>query len=550
MKRINNIVFLLFAVSAISSCDFLAFDESIGKTRDEVYESFTYQEQIVSHIYTYLPQDLGAIGGAMRESATDNAVYVWNTSAVYKMYEGKWSATVTVDDVWPNMYAAIHAANSFLENYDEDLLKRLSLNEDYADQLEKYRRYPYEVRTLRALFYFELAKRYGDVPLVKATLEQDEVNKQTRASFDEVIKFVVDECSETAEVLPVSYQKLVYQETGRVTKGMALALKSRALLYAASPLHNPENNVNAWKEAAAAAHEVIALGCYSLPDIDSDPLYHKDGANEVFKSSQLIFERRNNDSDSYERYNLPIGFEGGRSGNTPTQSLVDAFEMADGTLFDWNNPVHKQNPYQNRDPRFYKTIVYHGSKLMNTTVDVSYGGRNGLPQEGATQTGYYVRKYINETVSLKPDNPKRKAHHYILFRYAEILLNYAEAVANWLGADVVPDGMTLTARQALNMVRTAAKMPGVTAVGDEFLERVLNERRVELAFEDHRFWDIRRLKIGHVVENVDGVKLLGTGEYERVDNVRTRVWEDKMYFYPVSKSEYTKNPNLGQNPGW
>ena len=228
--------------------------------------------------------------------------------------------------------------------------------------------------------------------------------------------------------------------------------------------------------------------------------------------------------------------------------------MADGTPFDWNNPDHVKYQYKKgnsltRDPRFYKTIVYNGATLMDEVVEIYEGGKNGLPQEGATQTGYYLRKYINENVSLKPENPKKKAHHYILFRYAEILLNYAEAMTEWVGEDALPEGFTLTAREALNQVRAAANMPKVEDMGDAFMTRLRNERRIELAFEDHRFWDIRRWKIGAVVKDVYGVQVSKSGDYVKI-KVRERAWDDKMYLYPISKGELNKNPGLGQNAGW
>lgn len=551
--KFNKILLMACMGCSLAACDYLDFDESTGKTKDEVYSSFKYTRQLVNNIYNYLPQDFGAMGDALRESATDNAMYVWNTSSVYKLYDNKWAPTNTVDDVWGNMYTAIRAVNSFLENYDEDLLNRLELNDDYKEEVEKFRMYPYEVRALRAYYYFELAKRYGDVPLVTRTLDLEEVNLLKRTPFHEVIHFIVDECTEVAKKLPVNHADF-YAEAGRINKGMALALKSRALLYAASPLHNPTGDKELWKTAAQAAHDLISQGWYSLPQIDNDPLYSIEGAHEIFKSSQLIFERRNGDSDSFERNNLPMGFEGGKSGNTPTQNLADAYEMADGTPFDWNNPDHVKFQYKKgkeltRDPRFYKTIVHNGATLMGQEVETYEGGKNGLPLEGATQTGYYLRKYINENVSLNPENPRKKAHHYILFRYAEILLNYAEAMTEWVGEDAMPEGFTLTARAALNQVRKAATMPEVLDAGDAFMTRLRNERRIELAFEDHRFWDIRRWKMGEVVKDIYGVQVSKSGDYVKV-KVQERIWEDKMYLYPISKSELNKNPGLGQNPGW
>lgn len=508
-------------------------------------------------VYSFLPQDFGVMGNALRESASDNAIYVWNTSAVYKIYEDKWSPSITIDDVWGTMYTGIQAANSYLENYNEEYLERLSLNADYKEQIEKFRMYPFEVRALRAFYYFELIKRYGDVPLVTKTLQLDEVNNLKRTPYTEVVDFIVRECDEIAPQLPIR-QNDFYLETGRVTRGMAMALKARTLLYAASPLHNTSGNQELWKKAAEAAYDLIETGWYSLPNIDNDPIYDVNGGNEILKSSQLIFERRNGDSDSFERLNLPIGFEGGNSGNVPTQNLVDAYEMASGEPFSWDNPEHVKFPYEDengnktRDPRFYKTIVYNGSKLMNTVVETFEGGKNGLPLVGATPTGYYLRKYINETVSLSPENPISKPHHYILFRYAEILLNYAEAMHEWQGGnnpDYTDNEFPLSARAALNMVRNAANMPDITESGSAFTERLRNERRIELAFEDHRYWDIRRWKMGEKVQDIYGVKITKSGTYTKV-NVQKRIWDDKMYLYPISQQEIYKNPQLGQNEGW
>lgn len=555
--RINKIFLSIFASCSLTACSYLDFDESVGQTKEEVYSTFDNIRQLVTGVYSFLPQDFGVMGNALRESASDNALYVWNTSAVYKIYEDKWSPSITIDDVWGTMYTGIQAANSYLENYNEEYLERLSLNADYKEQIEKFRMYPFEVRALRAFYYFELIKRYGDVPLVTKTLQLDEVNNLKRTPYTEVVDFIVRECDEIAPQLPIR-QNDFYLETGRVTRGMAMALKARTLLYAASPLHNTSGNRELWKKAAEAAYDLIETGWYSLPNIDNDPIYDVNGGNEILKSSQLIFERRNGDSDSFERLNLPIGFEGGNSGNVPTQNLVDAYEMASGEPFSWDNPEHVKFPYEDengnktRDPRFYKTIVYNGSKLMNTVVETFEGGKNGLPLVGATPTGYYLRKYINETVSLSPENPISKPHHYILFRYAEILLNYAEAMHEWQegnNPDYTDNEFPLSARAALNMVRNAANMPDITESGSAFTERLRNERRIELAFEDHRYWDIRRWKMGEKVQDIYGVKITKSGIYTKV-NVQKRIWDDKMYLYPISQQEIYKNPQLGQNEGW
>ena len=421
-----------------TGCDYLDFDETTGMTKEEMYSYFGNVTSLSTFVYSQLPQDFGAIGDALRDAATDNAVYTWNQSSVYNVYNGTWSPLKTVDDVWSNYYTAIREANSFLENYSLEVLERFKWNVDYEIDVEKAKMRVHEVRALRAFFYLELAKRYGDIPLLTRTYQIDEINSVEKTPFDKVIDFIVDECDKAAPELPVSYKDF-YNETGRATRGMAMSVKARALLYAASKLHNPSHDTDKWKKAAKASYDIIKTGWYTLPNIDVDPLYDVNGGNVVLNSSQLIFERRNNDDNAFESRNLPIGFENGNSGNTPTQNLVDAYEMADGTPFSWENAKHASKPYSERDPRFYKAILYNEASFMGTKIETFEGGRNASPITGATLTGYYLRKYMNETVSLSPTNPIKKPHHFILFRYAETLLNYAEAMNELGGPDYTSD---------------------------------------------------------------------------------------------------------------
>lgn len=538
---------------SLAGCDYLDFDESIGKEQEDMYSYFENISSLATYVYSQLPQDFGAVNGAVRDAATDNAVYTWNSNPVYNIYNGSWSPLTPVDDVWTAYYGAIRAANSFLENYSLEKLNRLQWNANYEENIKKAKMYVHEVRALRAFYYLELAKRYGDIPLLTRTYQVDEINQVKETPFDQVIDFIDRECSEVAPELPVSHTEF-YNETGRVTRGMALSVRARALLYAASPLHNPTGDKQKWEKAATASYAIIKEGWYSLPSIDNDPLYSKNGGNDVLKSSQLIFERRNGASNSFESLNLPIGYENGNSGSTPTQNLVDAYELNDGTPFDWNNPRHSARPYVNRDPRFYKTILYNGSSFMESTVETFEGGRNAAPINGATLTGYYLKKYMNETVSLSPTAPSSKPHHFILFRYAETLLNYAEAMDVLGGADyTVADRLPMSARTAVNQVRTAAGMPAIDDNGEDFTRRLRNERRVELAFEDHRYWDLCRWKEGELMKDIYGVKIIRKGRnkysYSRI-KIQSRVWEPKMYLYPIAQEELYKNPNLTQNSGW
>lgn len=554
---IKNICTMLTAVVCLSGCNYLDFDESEGKTQEEAYSYFDNITRMTSAVYRKVPVDYGVIGGALREAATDNAVYTWDNNAVYQIYSDAWSPILLVDDQWSSFYEVIHDANSFLENYTEENLKRFEWDPNYPDNMAKARMYINEVKVLRALYHFELAKRYGDVPLMTRTYSLNEINHIEKTSFDKIIEFVVNEIDAVANKLPED-QVEFYKEDGRVTKGAALAIKARALLYAASPLFAGTGDASAkWQAAAKAAYDVIALNRYSLPNINDDDLYKKEGGNIVLDSPQLIFEVRSTAKSDFEARNLPIGFEGANGGNTPTQNFVDDFEMADGVTFDWNNPDHVANMYYDskgkptRDPRLYLNVICDGMTYMKTKVEPLEGGKHGLPITGATMTGYYLKKLMNETVSLDPVKPVKKEHHFPTYRYAEILLNYAEAMNEWIGPDATDaeKGCPMTARDALNEVRAAANMKAITDTdAGEFRKKVRKERRIELAFEDHRFWDIRRWKIGFVVEQIYGVNKIDGAYQKKI--VQNRVWKDKMYLYPIPQNEIYVNGNLTQNPGW
>lgn len=560
MRNIKNYLIAAFALLSLDSCDYLDYVETSGKTTDEVFSYFNNINSSVAHIYSFLPTDFGRVNQAMMESGTDNSIYTWENNSITYFTNGVWSPLKCVDSGW-EFWEGIRCANLFLENFDIKELERFQYNEDYDEIIEKASKFTFEVRFLRAFYLFELAKRYGDIPLITRTYTQEEINAVKKSSFSEVINFIEKECTDiTAEGgLP---EEGLRGETGRVTKGAALALKSRALLYAASELYNPKHDLNKWKAAAKAAYEVIKMNKYQLQNISSDPLYSDLGGNEIFKSKQLIFERRSTElSNSFESRNEPMGYEGAQGGNTPTQNLVDAYEMKDGTPFDWNNPEHVANMYydsnheETRDPRLYKNILVNGSTWQKQTIETFEGGKNKV-LDGSTRTGYYLRKYMNPSVSLDPDKPNKLHHHYILFRYAEILLNYAEAMNEWKGKNVsAPDeGCPMTALEAINKVRISANMKAIDENESYFTDRVRNERRVELAFEGHRFYDIRRWKIASSenVRNIYGIRIIKNNSSYRYEKVLLQHshWEDKMYLFPYPQNEIYLNPNLGQNPGW
>lgn len=540
-----------FIISMISlflfSCKHLEYDEGVGYKKEDMFAYFARTKGILTNVYSYLPSDFGSFDGSMRDGGTDDAEYVWNTSVIHKYNNGSWSSISTIDDVWGRYYSGIRAAHIFLENHQKDF-ENIKWNADYQQIMDQYKYYPYEARFLRAFFYFELIKRYKNVPLITRSYHLEEINNLEQAPFDTVVNFILSECDAIEDKLPNTFTAVPEKETGRITKGAVMALRSRLLLYAASPLHNPGNNRDKWVAAALAAKKLIDFAATT----NLYQLVNEQSVNNL-NSKELILERRQGNSNTFEALNFPIGYEGGKSGLNPSQNLVDAFEMKEGGRFNWNNPDHVNNIYNlnRRDPRLFKTVIVNGSTWKNRVVETFIGGKNGLPQNGATKTGYYLKKYLVESISLDPNNTTTGPHTWVLFRFAEIFLNYSEALYEAYGnVNYTDANFTLSPLAAINRVRLRATMPNL--VPDNFREQIRNERRVELAFEDHRFWDIRRWKIGDQLTDLYGVAIVKTGSsytYTR-QLVDKRVWNNRMYLYPIADTELFKNKALKQNADW
>lgn len=558
--KIKNLSTVVLLAVAAASCNFLDFDETSGlKSKEDMYQYFNSIEQMLTNVYSYMPNELTA--ETFRDCGSDDAEH-GNTSSVFQYFNnGSWSALNTVDDSW-SLYKGIRAANSFIKEIDGVDLSRYRHNASYGNWMKKLAFFPYEARLLRANFFFELARRYGDIAMPLEVLDAEGANSIPKTSFHEVIRFIVSECDECAEMLPVTYADQPDAQIGRMTRGFAMALKSKALLYAASPLHNTSADRELWKESAAAALKLIESGIYSLDSGDC--------ANSI-DSPEVVMVVIGGDSRTFELKNFPIRFtEGGRTapdGIFPSQNLVDAFQTANGysvtldkTGWVCEDPeFDAADPYRNRDPRFYRAVLADGMDFKGKRIAVYEGGAdNAEVSAGGSPTGYFLRRYIRENTSFTPGQDITGKHHWIVYRYAETLLTYAESMAN-----AFPEDMSHTDSQfpysaiwAINQVRTNAGMPVIPpCTYDEFIRHLRNEWRVEFAFEDHRFWDIRRWLIGdqtqrelygvRVVMNEDGTRSFHKHMYE------TRKWNDRMYLYPVPQGELYKNPNLNpQNQGW
>lgn len=556
LKIKKSVLLLTISTLSLAACDFMDTSESDYYSKQQIIENMGRVQQLATQVYSHLPHDFGNTAGAMQDAATDDAVHVYETN-IQRFVNGTWSANYTIDDVFSKYYRAIHDANFYLENCVGLTFDEWKNSDNFEEDYKSYLNYEHEVRFLRAFYHFELVKRYQNIPLVTKTLSQDEANQSEPADATTILQFIIDECTDLSSILPINYDKMPgakgnYQ---RITKGAALALKSRAALYLASPLYSADDTKK-WEAAAAAAHEIIGnnseLG-YSLDQYST--LYN--ATNNQRK--EVILCRPTGESTSFEAANFPMGVEGGKTSTCPTENLVSAYEMTDGNKFDWENPAHAENPYKNRDPRLGMTVVYNGMVWpAKSAVEIFEGGKNGQPITNATTTGYYLRKYVNNSVTFESGQTTTKQHHnWILFRYAEILLNYAEAMVNAYGDPDSKGKFSMSAREAVNLVRNRSdvKMPDFPAgmTKSEFIKRLKNERRVEFAFEGQRFWDLRRWKDLNEMKNIYKVKIQKqndeTIKYSK-ELLSTYNISDAMLFYPIANSEIYKNRNLVQNPGW
>ncbi len=562
MKQ-KRILFGLACMSLMVSCADLDYHEYTTYDKNYVFTDFDRTAGVVTDIYSYLDSDIPTDGSLC--SACDESEYAWSWSSVFGYTDGRWSPSNPYSR-WD--FAGIRRANFFLTEYVNADFSELKYDKDYEAEMKRFNRYPYEVRFLRAYFYFNLARAYGDVPLITKVLTEDEANQVTRTPVADVFDFIVKECDAILEAdqLPVRYSDLVGDaangsstDGGRVTKQAVMALKARTLLYWASPLFNKENNSDLWRQAAQANKDVIDFCTANGISLGK---YSEIWGTNNWQAGEMIFVRRVGDMNWPETTNFPVGMENGNSGNCPTQTLIDAYEMQ-ATGLAWDEPgsgYDQTDPYAGRDPRLAMTIAVNGDKWPDTNpnpLETYQGGRNGLPLAGATPTGYYLKKYLDKTIDISTSTGSGSTrHNWVTYRLGEFYLNYAEAVFNYLGSADATDGtFTMSAVDAVNVVRSRSdvNMPGFPTglSNDEFTEKYRRERMVELAFEGHRFWDVRRWKDGASQRSIIEMQVTKNGDrytYNRVP--KSRYWDDKMYLFPIPDSEIRKNPNLTQNPGW
>jgi hypothetical protein len=373
-----------------------------------------------------------------------------------------------------------------------------------------------------------------------------------RTPYSQIVDSIVTWCDKAAPALPMQYSDA---SKGRANRGAALMLKSRTLLYSASLLNNPTNDISKWIQAAQAAKDVIDLSenngnTYALNAAFDAPFF------TVFDKEIILSSSYVQRSD-IESMNIPNGYSRGQGHTNPTQNLVDAFEIKEnGVYVPYNptNPAHEAKMYStDRDPRLAGTVLYNGTLFKARNVETFVGGLDGLNKTiDYTKTGYYLKKFVNPTINLDENGTSLRS--WILFRYAEALLNYAEAQNEVLSS---PDASVY---QRLSQVRvrsmgTAGNLdPSLGWTQDQMRQRIRNERRVEFAFEEHRFWDLRRWNIAIDVLNkpIFGINISdGTISATKTRfKVEDRVFDPKMNLCPISQNAALKAPTTGQTKGW
>ncbi len=570
LQNLNKVLIVGSFLLCLTSCgkDFLNTRLDTMPKEDNVDNSYSSLLSLANATYVsfqnYNP--FSVLDNNLFAPVTDEAIQTNNTRSVLLFNNGNWNQFSNPDDRYNYYYEGINAVHAFFDflNKVGDYKQFLALNRDTLGVSEKRDYYRdvdnagwfiAEAHVLRAYYYFELIKRYGGVPLI-TTIQQPadaQGDYPQRASYDEIVDFIVKEIDDYKNALQPNWTTSPFTaNNGRITVGAALAIKARVLLYAASPLNNPSNSVTKWQRAAAAANEALIFAQRT------DDAGGKNGlaqdyrqyflGNNTLVSPETILAQRFYPDASMEINNYPITTVGGGSGVTPSDNLVAAYE--------YKGAPDPGDPYANRDPRLAATIVTNNSTWNGRTINQAPGGTDDMAVRNTSKTGYYLKKFLND--GLDPQRPVGFPHHWPLFRYSGLLLEYAEAMNEAYGPDN-NNGYSLTARGAVNIIRNrpGVGMPAIIAAGQsEFRNAVKQERRIELAFEGHRFWDLLRWKDAETVMNqpIYGVAVMGSSPnftYTR-KVVQNRIFDaNKMYLYPLPQSEIAiSNGKLIQNPNW
>lgn len=600
-KNIKRGILLLgLALIFLPSCkkNFLDQVPDDVLTIEEVFNRRDLSEEFLANVYNYIRDEAHRTNNTPWDVLSDDCD-VSQRNAPFQVNLGNWNASSDYWNFWAHYYKGIRSATTFINNIDgnEQIL------EDEREGAKLIQQYKAEARFLRAFFYFELLKQYGPViiigdELIAPDLGQDDPLMQlSRSSYDECVDYIVAELDMAMADLPLHFTEQAVLDYGRATKIMAMAVKSRMLLYAASPQFNGNTDYNGfanydgkalinttfdgnkWKRAADAAKAIVDIaesrGILALyrKNVNGsfDPLV---SYRDVFLdpwNSEVIMSRNNNSLSNYERSQTPR-LANGYASMGPTQQLIDDYRMSNGKRIhesgsgyieegfsDTDGKYTREgtfNMYVGREPRFYASITYSGSYWINTSeglkeIGMYYSGESGKGgSHDYSETGYMFRKNVHP--SSNPRISQYVKRPFLMYRYAEVLLNYVEALNEYEPGN--PDIL-----KYLNAIRERGGIPALEAGSNQSITRGLirNERRIELTMEHLRYFDTRRWKVAEETDagsfvgmNVNGGTSNSDPTFFQRSVFETRVFRKSFYLFPIPQSEIEKNVNLVQNPGW
>lgn len=625
MKNIKLLIGLIaFSLVFMASCkkNFLNTQPLDKISSEATWADGPLAEAFIFGVYSFL--GYGGFEEQALASYTDEAMFTHAGRNINTFTEGSETPSnigwISSTYGWDNMYFAIREANVAINRLPTSTFA----DDDLRDQLLG------EAYFLRGYYYHQLLRYYGGVPLIKQPYGLNEDYTIARNTFEETVSSIVSDLDSATLLLTGKDMS-----DGRASKLSAMALKARVLLYAASDLHDattakaksatmaayPQINLVAyesgdrqarWQAAKAAAKAVLDEGQGYKMDLTA-PVSAEEGKmnyisiamggqsaiGDAAAATELIFQRTHTalytQEDNWPLGGIHYGINNGPNGyhnwagNTPIQQLVDDYEMMDGSKFNWSNPEHKAAPYEDRDPRFYASILYDGAEWKPRPADVAaldpvnkiqtgyYPDGNGGTLNGidtresvienwnGSRTHYYTRKFIDPNPALADNQSSAQVVPWPFIRYTEMALNYAEAC--------IALGEEGEARDWINKIRFRAGMPAIEDAGTALVDRYRNERRIELVYEEHRYHDARRWMIpaqtvGRGIKAINIVATLKPGKsalvpyrhdntvynytYTPVDNTEneTRKWDDRMYYRPISRDEINRNDKLVQNPGF
>jgi len=594
MKKI--FLYSLFALGVASttlltSCEdafggFLDKQPSNELTEEEVFSDWNMMVRFHYDTYNFLRHGAYRVKDSWLDTATDLGETSYSSGGVRKSFNlGNYyseAGAAELTETWEHYYRAIRKCNLIITRIG-NVPKEPSLSQEKYEQDKLY--YTSEARFLRAFFYWEMFLRYGPVPVVTEVLDPDGdllSGYTTRPTVKEyVVDFILKELEECESGLMTYEDAWKSAQAGRIGQPMARALYSRVMLYMASPRYNAQSGIT-WQEAADAAKSFIDdyganFRLFTMADADGNTLGVEAYTNALLRNAysgnnkEVIFYR-NDVVIGWDKIqnDTPVG-EGGKGGLCPSQNLVDMYDMADGSSpfaqYDATGaPVYTSNTtapainaasgyndadmWANRDPRLAASVLYNGVAWGNGVINVVLGQRdNPVGNANATPTGYYVRKYIPETI-LSAEHSQTAYRLWTIIRYAEILLNYAEALNEAQGPSTEVYNLLDQVRHRAGISGNVADRSDLTSSKDNMRNFIHKERTVEFAFEEHRPWDVRRWNVAveALVRPIYGVDVAADGTITR-KVAQNRVFDEKMYLYPIPEGEVWKT-DIENNPGW